>query len=94
MSSDSGQLPTWGTGVGKGGGSGGSVRESGGAFGVREAVMEEQYFRRLTEQQLEHLHDHYVDEIQYLQKQLKEQQDAIDAKKKRLRELKEVTKLI
>jgi septin family protein len=93
MSSDS-QIPSWGTGSGRGGGSGGSVRESGGAFGIREAAIEDQYFRRISEQQLEHLHDHYVDEIKYLQKQLKEQQAAIEAKKKRLHELKEVTKLI
>ena len=30
-------------------------RESGGAFGVREAAMEEQYFRRLV-----YSHSHYI----------------------------------
>jgi hypothetical protein len=92
MSSGDSQLPSWGSGVGKGGGAGGTVRESGGAFGVREAVMEEQYFRRLTAQQLEQLHDHYVEEIRYLQEQLKEQQETIEVKKKRLRQLLEATK--
>lgn len=92
MSSSDSQLPSWGSGVGKGGGAGGSVRESGGAFGVREAAMEEQYFRRLTEEQLQQLHDHYVEEINYLKQQLKEQQEVIEEKKQRLKLLLEATR--
>jgi hypothetical protein len=88
MSTTDSQLPNWGSGVGKGGGSGGTVRESGGAFGVREAVMEEQYFRRLTAQQLDELHDHYVEEIRFLEKQVKEQQELIEKQKQRLTSLK------
>ncbi|KAJ8321941.1 hypothetical protein KUTeg_000412 [Tegillarca granosa] len=37
----------WGSGAGKGGGTGGSVRDAGGAFGKMEAAHEEQYFRKL-----------------------------------------------
>ena len=37
---------SWGDGAGHGGGSGGTIRESGGAFGKREAAMEEKYFRQ------------------------------------------------
>lgn len=37
-----------GSGAGKGGGGGGSIREAGGAFGRKEAAIEEQYFRKLV----------------------------------------------
>lgn len=33
-----------GSGAGKGGGSGGSIREAGGSMGKREAAFEEEYF--------------------------------------------------
>ncbi|GFT97416.1 hypothetical protein NPIL_409791 [Nephila pilipes] len=36
----------WGSGSGKGGGSGGSVRDAGGSFGKMEAAREEEYFRK------------------------------------------------
>lgn len=37
-----------GDGAGRGGGSGGTIRDAGGAFGKREAAQEEQYFRKLV----------------------------------------------
>lgn len=37
-----------GDGAGVGGGSGGTIRDAGGAFGKREAAQEEQYFRKLV----------------------------------------------
>ena len=37
-----------GSGAGQGGGTGGSIRDAGGAFGKREAAQEEQYFRNLV----------------------------------------------
>ena len=43
-----------GAGVGKGGGGGGSIRSAGGAFGKREAALEDQYF---YEDQKEKLHN-------------------------------------
>lgn len=33
-----------GSGAGKGGGSGGSIRDAGGSMGKREAALEEEYF--------------------------------------------------
>ena len=37
-----------GSGAGKGGGTGGSVRDAGGSFGKKEAAQEEQYFRQMV----------------------------------------------
>lgn len=37
-----------GSGAGKGGGAGGSVRDAGGAFGKMEAAREEEYFHKLV----------------------------------------------
>lgn len=37
-----------GAGSGQGGGTGGTIRDAGGAFGKREAAQEEQYFRKLV----------------------------------------------
>jgi len=90
LSSDS-QMPQFGSGSGHGGGSGGTVRESGGAFGVREAALEDMYFRRLGAQQLEELHNHYTDEIQFIEKQLRELEETLSARKQKLRKLKEIT---
>ncbi|XP_066964097.1 ATPase inhibitor mai-2, mitochondrial-like isoform X2 [Macrobrachium rosenbergii] len=44
-----------GSGSGEGGGAGGVIRDAGGAFGKREAAQEEQYFRKLQEEQLKKL---------------------------------------
>ncbi|KAK4326677.1 hypothetical protein Pmani_002835 [Petrolisthes manimaculis] len=41
-----------GSGAGQGGGTGGTIRDAGGAFGKREAAQEEQYFRKLEEERL------------------------------------------
>ncbi|XP_063589972.1 ATPase inhibitor mai-2, mitochondrial-like isoform X3 [Penaeus indicus] len=46
-----------GDGAGVGGGSGGTIREAGGAFGKREAAQEEQYFRKLEQEQMRKLKD-------------------------------------
>lgn len=89
--SSGGQVPPAGSGAGKGGGAGGSVRESGGAFGEREAAQEEAYFRKLTSQQLDQLREHHVDEIRYLEKELKEHEEAISRHKKKLKELKKLS---
>ena len=37
-----------GAGVGKGGGSGGSVRDAGGAMGKRQVAQEEEYFHKMV----------------------------------------------
>jgi hypothetical protein len=41
----------------KSGGSGGSIREAGGAFGKMEAAREEEYFHKLKQAQLKALKD-------------------------------------
>ncbi|KAA0185070.1 ATPase inhibitor protein trans-spliced [Fasciolopsis buskii] len=48
-----GSLP--GSGAGKGGGAGGSIREAGGALGKRGAALEDLYFRRQDAEQLKKL---------------------------------------
>ncbi|CAH0397126.1 unnamed protein product [Chilo suppressalis] len=45
-------LPPVGTGAGRGGGAGGSVRESGGALGQYGAAQEEEYFFNKRKEQL------------------------------------------
>ncbi|XP_068241165.1 ATPase inhibitor mai-2, mitochondrial-like isoform X2 [Palaemon carinicauda] len=44
-----------GSGSGDGGGAGGAIRDAGGAFGKRQAAQEDQYFRKLQEEQLKKL---------------------------------------
>lgn len=77
----------WGSGAGKGGGAGGSVREAGGAFGKMEAAREEQYFRKLRDQQLKDLRKHMEEEVAYHEKEIIQNQEAIDRHKKRIADL-------
>ncbi|CAB4004028.1 ATPase inhibitor A, mitochondrial-like [Paramuricea clavata] len=79
----------YGSGEGKGGGAGGSVRSAGGAFGKMEAAREEEYFRKLQQEQLQALRDHHresvkshEDEIQMHQESIKKHEDAIKRSKK------------
>ncbi|XP_077519318.1 ATPase inhibitor mai-2, mitochondrial-like [Amblyomma americanum] len=83
------QSGEWGSGSGKGGGGGGSVREAGGAFGKMEAAREEEYFRKLQNQQIELLKTHIEDEIKQHEKLIKQHQEEIDRHKKKIRDLKE-----
>ncbi|KAA3676821.1 ATPase inhibitor, mitochondrial [Paragonimus westermani] len=48
-----------------GGGSGGTIRDAGGAFGKREARNEEEYFHRKQKEQLAALRKHLEEEVQY-----------------------------
>lgn len=67
----------------KGGGSGGSIRDAGGAFGQMEAAREEQYFRQKQKEQLEKMKKGLDTEKDRLEKLIKEHEDEI----KRLHEL-------
>ncbi|VDM42734.1 unnamed protein product [Toxocara canis] len=49
MASNMGDM---GRGAGKSGGSGGSIRDAGGAFGKRQAAHEEEYFYNLQKEQV------------------------------------------
>lgn len=71
----------------QGGGSGGSIRDAGGAFGKREAAREEEYFRKKQKEQLEQLKSHFDDEIVRHEQLIKEHQKAIEANKKKIKEL-------
>jgi len=87
------QLPgNWGADVLKGNTvrSGGSIRESGGAFGEREHALEEIYFRNVTSHQLENLRDHHLDEINHLEKELKTSEESLKRHKMRLENLKKL----
>ena len=48
-------------------------RDAGGAFGKMEAAQEEQYFRKLSAQQMESLKQHHHDEIANLEQQIKQE---------------------
>ncbi|XP_028404940.1 ATPase inhibitor B, mitochondrial-like [Dendronephthya gigantea] len=79
----------YGSGEGKGGGGGGSVRSAGGAFGKMEAAREEEYFRRLQQEQLQALRDHHQesvknheDDIEMHKESIRKHEEAIERAKK------------
>jgi len=79
-----------GSGAGKGGGSGGAVRDAGGAFGKRQAAKEEEYFRNLNKNQLDALKNSFEDEISYHKEEMKDHEEAIERHKRKLAELKKI----
>lgn len=80
-----------GSGAGKGGGTGGAVRDAGGAFGKRQAAKEEEYFRNLSQSQFAALKTSIEDEIKYHEKEIKEHRDDLERHQKKLDELKKIT---
>jgi len=79
-----------GSGAGKGGGTGGAVRDAGGAFGKRQAAKEEEYFRNLNRSQLDALKSSFEDEIKYHKDEMKDHEEAIERHKRKLAELKKI----
>jgi len=79
-----------GSGAGKGGGSGGAVRDAGGAFGKRQAAKEEEYFRNLNQSQLDALKNSFEDEIKYHKDEIEDHQESIARHKRKLDELKKI----
>ncbi|KAJ8020593.1 ATPase inhibitor, mitochondrial [Holothuria leucospilota] len=77
----------WGSGVGKGGGTGGTIRDAGGAFGKMEAAHEEQYFRRLQQEQLKNLKKHHDEEIEAHEREINRHKEAISRLYKRRKEI-------
>ncbi|CAH3966024.1 unnamed protein product [Pieris brassicae] len=73
-----------GSGAGKGGGAGGSIREAGGSFGKMEAVREDEYFYKKQKEQLSNLKGHMEKEIAFHQEQIKRHEDAIRRHKQTL----------
>ncbi|KAJ8923746.1 hypothetical protein NQ315_010327 [Exocentrus adspersus] len=78
------QLGDLGSGAGKGGGSGGSIRDAGGAFGKQEAAREEEYFYKQQREQLKKLKGELHDEISFHEEQIKRHQEAINRHKNRV----------
>ncbi|XP_046854361.1 ATPase inhibitor B, mitochondrial-like [Xenia sp. Carnegie-2017] len=79
----------YGSGEGKGGGGGGSVRTAGGAFGKMEAAREEEYFRKLQQEQLEALRkqhqesvEHHDEEIAMHKESIRKHEEAIQRAEK------------
>ncbi|XP_071810961.1 ATPase inhibitor mai-2, mitochondrial-like [Apostichopus japonicus] len=79
----------WGSGAGKGGGTGGSIRDAGGAFGKMEAAHEEQYFRKLQQEQLKTLKKHHDDEIDAHESEINRHKEAIKRLHKKKKEIDE-----
>jgi len=92
LTRSSSQMPGLGTGVERGGGSGGSIRQSGGVFGEREAALEEMYFRELSAHQLENLHEYHLEEIRHAEKEMKESEATLRRHKEKLENLKQMMK--
>lgn len=74
-----------GSGAGLGGGTGGSIRDAGGAFGKMEQVHEAQFFRKLQQEQLKQLKRHHDEEIEAHEREIGRHKESI----KRLRKKKE-----
>jgi len=79
-----------GSGVGKGGGAGGAVRDAGGAFGKRQAAKEEEYFRNLNQAQIDLLKSSFEEEIKYHKREIEEHQEEIARHQRKLEDLKKV----
>ncbi|XP_028051005.2 uncharacterized protein LOC105835285 isoform X2 [Monomorium pharaonis] len=76
-----------GSGAGKGGGSGGTIRDAGGSFGKMEAAHEDQYFYNLQKEQIKKMREGLHDEISFHEEQIKRHQEAINRHKKRITEM-------
>lgn len=59
------------------GGSAGSIRQAGGAFGKMEAAHEEEYFRRKQFEALTKLHADQIHQVEFHKQQIKEHEAAI-----------------
>ncbi|XP_032900793.1 ATPase inhibitor, mitochondrial [Amblyraja radiata] len=86
---DSSQLGELGKGAGKGGGGGGSIREAGGAFGTRQAALEERYFREKERDQIENLQKHHQEEIHHHEKEIQRLQDEVKRHKGKIKKLRQ-----
>ncbi|KAK7070671.1 hypothetical protein SK128_014207 [Halocaridina rubra] len=73
-----------GSGAGEGGGTGGTIRDAGGSFGKREAAQEEQYFRKVNEENIKKMRETLKEEVSFHEKQIKAHQEAIKRHKKKL----------
>ncbi|VDO67854.1 unnamed protein product [Heligmosomoides polygyrus] len=79
----------YGDGAGRGGGSGGSIRDAGGAFGKMEAAREDEYFYKKQKQQLEDLKAQIEKEIKHHEEQVESHQAVLERHRQRVKELEE-----
>ncbi|KAK6013401.1 hypothetical protein OSTOST_21285 [Ostertagia ostertagi] len=73
----------------RGGGSGGSIRDAGGAFGKMEAAREDEYFHKKQKQQLEELKAQLQQEIEHHEKQVESHKAVLERHRQRVKELEE-----
>ncbi|RNA19422.1 ATPase mitochondrial [Brachionus plicatilis] len=81
-----------GSGAGRGGGTGGSIREAGGKFGEREAAFENAYFKKLEAEQLESLRKRHDEEIKHHEMEIQRHLDAIKRHREHQDEIHKVNK--
>ncbi|XP_065841473.1 ATPase inhibitor, mitochondrial-like [Oscarella lobularis] len=62
----------------------GSIRSAGGSFAKKEQAQEDQYFRRLTQDQLHHLKEEHEEEIEHHAQAIKQHEDAIRRHKEKI----------
>eukprot|EP00118_Oscarella_pearsei_P024712 m.306637 g.306637 ORF g.306637 m.306637 type:complete len:97 (+) comp41443_c0_seq1:80-370(+) len=62
----------------------GSIRSAGGSFAKKEQAQEDQYFRKLTQEQLKGLKDHHEEEIEHHEMAIKQHEDAIKRHKRKI----------
>ena len=70
----------------------GSIRESGGAFGKREAALEEQYFHKIQAQQIDDLKKHHADEIEFHKREIARHQALIERHSGKITQIPEIKK--
>ncbi|VDP08376.1 unnamed protein product [Soboliphyme baturini] len=87
LAGGTGQIGEIGTGEGKGGGAGGTIRTAGGAFGRLEAAREEEYFYKEQQRQLAALHKHLKDEVEHHEQLIKHHMEAMERHKKKISEI-------
>ncbi|XP_047145458.1 ATPase inhibitor A, mitochondrial isoform X1 [Hydra vulgaris] len=66
-----------GSGAGKGGGQGGSIRDAGGSFGKMEAAHEEQYFRKMEAELLAKIKREHQEQSLYHDEEIEFHKNAI-----------------
>uniref|UniRef100_A0A336LJC2 ATP synthase F1 subunit epsilon n=1 Tax=Culicoides sonorensis TaxID=179676 RepID=A0A336LJC2_CULSO len=83
------QLGDLGSGAGKGGGSGGTIRDAGGSFGKMEVAHEEEFFYKQRQEQLHKLKEKQMNEKKFREEAIKQHEDAIKRHAEAIKELKD-----
>jgi uncharacterized protein HemX len=65
----------------------GHIRDAGGAFAEKEKALENQYFRKEQQRQLENLKLHLSDEIKEHEEQIKRLQESIKRHQSKIKEM-------